>query len=244
MAQDGGNGSGQSARDFLALAHGQEWTSFYESFDKLVQDNLARSSELLKHAMSLPEVADREVAQIKEEMANKIAAERRTAKEAFEILHKELVSSKEQGEALQGSLTAWVTDLSRLGDMVKDLAQKYDEHDGTPAAESVVEAVATEPEPELAWEPEPESVLEVEAEVEAEAEVVAEAEVEAEVEAEAVADAEVESDLFTEAVADSSEEIGWEGDVSFADVVGGEVSDSSDASSPQKPAWLSVGRPS
>jgi hypothetical protein len=230
MAHDGGSGNGgQSARDFLALSHGQEWTSFYDSFDKLVQDNLARSSELLRHAMSLPEVADREVADVKQEMATKIAAERQQAKEAFLLVHKDLVTCQEQGEALQRSMTSWMADLARLGDKVNDLVQRYDAVDDAP----VVEAVAPEPDP--VPEPEAEAVWEIEAT--------------AEVAAEPETGAEAESDAFAEAVAevsaDSSEELAWDSDISFADVVGGDAAvDGDDGSSPQKPAWLSVGRQS
>ena len=226
MAHDGGkDNGGQSARDFLALSHGHEWTNFYDSFDKLVQDNLARSSELLRHAMSLPEVADREVAEIKEEMATKIAAERQQAKEAFQLLHKELVSSQEQGEALQRSMTTWLADLSRLGNTVNDLVQRYDAVDDVP----VVEAVAEEPEPVVEPEAEPEAMIETAAQSDAFVEAVAES---------------------TEAVSESTESVDWESELSFADVVGdGATEDESDAveddpSSPQKPAWLSVARQS
>jgi hypothetical protein len=230
MAHDGGNeNGGQAARDFLALSHGHEWTNFYDSFDKLVQDNLARSSELLRHAMSLPEVADREVAEIKEEMATKIAAERQQAKEAFILLQKDLNSSQEQGEALQRSMSTWLADLGRLGNTINDLIQKYDAHDDAP----VVEAVAPEPEPviESVW-PEPEPVVEAEAEAEIPVETAA------------------ESDAFAEVVAESSDNPGWESELSFADVVGDGTSEEApdavedDPSSPQKPAWLSVARQS
>ena len=220
MSQDGGNGrDGQTPRDFLALAHAQEWTNFYDSFDKLVQDNLARSSELLRHAMSLPEVADREVAEIKAEMGTKIAAERQAAKEALALVHMELASAQEQGEALQRSMTSWMADLGRVSQSVADLVQKYDEHDDVPAAE----AVAPEPEPvEAAWEspavevePEPEPVP--------------------------------ESDALAEMVSgEAAEEAVWDGDVSFDELVSGESTaddaDDEDDSSPQKPAWLSVAR--
>jgi hypothetical protein len=217
MSQDGGNGKdGQTARDFLALAHGQEWTNFYDSFDKLVQDNLARSSELLRHAMSLPEVADREVAEIKAEMGTKIAAERQTAKEAFALVHKDLVSAQEQGEAMQRSMTSWMADLGRLSQSVADLIQKYDEHDDVPAAE----AVAPEPEPvvEAAWES---PVVEAESESESESDALASS-------------------------AEAAEEAVWDGDVSFDELVSGESTtgdaDGEGDSSPQKPAWLSVAR--
>jgi hypothetical protein len=222
MSQEGSNG-GQSTRDFLALAHGQEWTSFYESFDKLVQDNLARSSELLRHAMSLPEVADREVAQIKEEMGWKIAAERRTAKEAFELLHKELTLSKQQGEALERSVSLWVSDLSRLSNMVNDLVQKYDAHDDVP--EPAAAAQVSDPEPAV--------------EVVAEAQETVEPESDGHVEP--VAEA---GQAVAESVASASDDLGWDSDIAFADVAGEDVAGSDESSSPQKPAWLSVARQS
>jgi hypothetical protein len=217
MSQDGGNGrDGQTPRDFLALAHAQEWTNFYDSFDKLVQDNLARSSELLRHAMSLPEVADREVAEMKAEMATKIAAERQAAKEALTLVHKDLVSTQEQGEALQRSMISWMADLGRVSQSVADLVQKYDEHDDVPAAE----AVAPEPEPVGAvWESPAEPAVE--------------------------AEAEPESDVLASS-AEAADEAVWDGDVSFDELVSGESTaddaDDEGDSSPQKPAWLSVAR--
>ena len=68
--------SSQPPKDFLALSHGHEWVNFYESFDKLVQDHLSRSSELLRKAMSLPEVADREVAQVRTELEGQLSQTR------------------------------------------------------------------------------------------------------------------------------------------------------------------------
>jgi hypothetical protein len=219
MADDGGkDNGGQAARDFLALSHGHEWTNFYDSFDKLVQDNLARSSELLRHAMSLPEVADREVAEIKAEMATKIAAERQQAKEAFQLLHKELVSSQEQGEALQRSMTTWLADLTRLGSTVNDLVQKYDAHDDVP----MVEAVAQEPEP----------VVEPEAVAEALVESTAESDAFVEAVSDSTESVDWESELsFADVVGDGATE-------EEPDVV------EDDPSSSQKPAWLSVARQS
>jgi hypothetical protein len=229
MVQDGGNGNGeQSTRDFLALSHGHEWTNFYDSFDKLVQDNLSRSSELLRHAMSLPEVADREVSEVKAEMAAKLKAERNTAKDAFSSLHQEMLASKQQAEALTVSLSTMFGDFSRLTARLAELVQSYEASDEEPEAEPV--AVATsEPvaaAPEDAW-----TALADEVEVEP------------------VAEVEVEEQSVAEPVSAESEELSWDADVSFADVVGGDAAeseeeDSDGSSSPQRPAWLSVARQS
>jgi hypothetical protein len=229
MVQDGGKGNGeQSTRDFLALSHGHEWTNFYDSFDKLVQDNLSRSSELLRHAMSLPEVADREVSEVKTEMAEKLKAERSAAKDAFASLHQEMLASKQQAEALTVSLSTLVSDFSRLTARISELVVSYEAIDEEPASEPVAVA-ASEPvgaAPEDAWT------------------AIAE-----EVEAEPVAVVEAEEESVAEPVSAESEELSWDADVSFADVVGGDAAeseeeDSDGSSSPQRPAWLSVARQS
>ena len=103
--QDGSRGSGKApAKDFLALTHGQEWVNFYESFDKLVQDHLSRSSELLRRAMSLPEVADREVAQVRAEMEGKLAAERERGHDLLSQLHGEISQSRDHISTLADSV--------------------------------------------------------------------------------------------------------------------------------------------
>src|SRR4051794_21361646 len=94
----------QAQKDFLALSHGQEWVTFYESFDKLVQDNLSRSSELLRRAMALPEVADREVQQIRTEMEEKLAAERSRQREVLAALREDLTGSHRQVSMLARSV--------------------------------------------------------------------------------------------------------------------------------------------
>jgi len=235
MDQDGGNGNGgQSARDFLALSHGHEWTNFYDSFDKLVQDNLARSSELLRHAMSLPEVADREVAQIKTEMAEKLKAERQTAKDAFASLHQAMLASQQQAEGLAASVATIVSDFGRLNAQLADLVKSYESGDVGANPEAV--AVAVEPEP---------------VEVAVESEPVAETTEDtwAALTAEEPSEAEAEEVPLAEAETTPSDDLGWDSDVSFDDVVGGdgedsEEEDSDTSSSPQRPAWLSVARQS
>jgi hypothetical protein len=126
-----------------------------------------------------------------------------------------------------------MADLTRLGNTVADLVQRYDAADDVP----VVEAVA--PEPELVVEAvaqEPELVIE------------AEEETSAETVTETPAESESEIDAFAAVVADAGEEVVWNGDVSFDDLVSGEStegdSDGESDSSPQKPAWLSVARQS
>jgi hypothetical protein len=114
-------GSGQApAKDFLALTHGQEWVNFYESFDKLVQDHLSRSSELLRRAMSLPEVADREVAQVRAEMEGKLAAERERSRDLLVALRNEIDASHHSVASLADGVQGVVTDLESLSARVAE----------------------------------------------------------------------------------------------------------------------------
>jgi hypothetical protein len=132
--------SSQPPKDFLALTHGHEWVNFYESFDKLVQDHLSRSSELLRKAMSLPEVADREVAQVRTELEGQLsqtrteleeqvsqtrtqlegqlAAEREQHQAALSSLRAEISSSHQQAASLARMFGSLLTDLDRLSTTV------------------------------------------------------------------------------------------------------------------------------
>ncbi|MFL5760006.1 MAG: hypothetical protein ACJ789_09715 [Thermomicrobiales bacterium] len=239
MDQNGGQGNGgQAARDFLALSHGHEWANFYDSFDKLVQDNMARSSELLRHAMSLPEVADREVAEIKQEMADKLKAERAAAREAFVALQQAMLASQQQVENLAANLSSVVTEFGQLATKLADLVNTYSGDDEAPSAKpeaAVAEPLAAE-EPAAA---EPEETWTAAAEpAESLAAVADEMEVEPA--------AEVEEVAVAEAVSEESDDLGWSSDVSFADIVGGDEEateeEASGSSSPQRPAWLAVAR--
>lgn len=132
--------SSQPPKDFLALSHGEEWVNFYESFDKLVQDHLSRSSELLRKAMSLPEVADREVAQVRTELEgqlsqtrtelegqlsqtrteleSQLAAERQQHQAALSSLKAEIGTSHQQAASLARMFGSLLTDLDRLSTTV------------------------------------------------------------------------------------------------------------------------------
>lgn len=63
--------------DMVAMTHGQKWAEFYEALDQLVHDQFDRSNELLREAMVLPTVADQEVASIRRQAVERVAAERR-----------------------------------------------------------------------------------------------------------------------------------------------------------------------
>ncbi len=124
----------QTQKDFIALSHGKEWVSFYESFDKLVQDNLSRSSDLLRRAMSLPEVADREVQQIRTEMEAKLLAERNGQRELLESLKDELGGSQHLVSTLARSLGAVIGDLERLSQRVETAMLAIGDDSNTGAA--------------------------------------------------------------------------------------------------------------
>lgn len=130
----------QSQKDFLALSHGQEWVTFYESFDKLVQDNLSRSSELLRRAMALPEVADREVQQIRSEMEEKLASEKSRQRAMLSSLQEDLSGSYRQVSMLARSVGSVIGDLERLSQRVNEAIAAFD-NDASVAPE-VAEVVA------------------------------------------------------------------------------------------------------
>jgi hypothetical protein len=132
----------QAQKDFLALSHGQEWVTFYESFDKLVQDNLSRSSELLRRAMALPEVADREVQQIRTEMEGKLSAERTRQREVLSALREDITGSHRQVSMLARSVGAVIGDLERLSQRVNEAISSFDADAVAPAVEAKPPVVA------------------------------------------------------------------------------------------------------
>src|SRR5829696_7124264 len=133
----------QSQKDFLALSHGQEWVTFYESFDKLVQDNLSRSSELLRRAMALPEVADREVQQIRSEMQEKLANEKARQRAMLSSLQEDLSGSYRQVSMLARSVGSVIGDLERLSQRVSEAIVAFDaEVSVTPEVAEVVAPVS------------------------------------------------------------------------------------------------------
>jgi hypothetical protein len=110
--------SSQPPKDFLALTHGHEWVNFYESFDKLVQDHLSRSSELLQKAMSLPEVADREVAELRETLEQQLKTERAQANETLTSLRSEISTTQQQAVSVAALTAQLAADLNKLSDKV------------------------------------------------------------------------------------------------------------------------------
>jgi hypothetical protein len=111
--------SSQPPKDFLALSHGHEWVNFYESFDKLVQDHLSRSSELLRKAMSLPEVADREVAQIRDDLEGQLQTEKTRAAETLNGLKSDITSTQQQASSIVRMTAMMIGDLDRLAARVE-----------------------------------------------------------------------------------------------------------------------------
>jgi hypothetical protein len=110
--------SSQPPKDFLALTHGHEWVDFYESFDQLVQDHLSRSSELLQKAMSLPDVADREVAELRETLERQLKTERSQANETLKTLRSEIANTQQQAVSVAALTAQLAADLEKLSDRV------------------------------------------------------------------------------------------------------------------------------
>ena len=117
----------QPPKDFLALSHGHEWVNFYESFDKLVQDHLSRSSELLRKAMSLPEVADREVAQIRDDLESRLHSEREQNSQMLLALKGDIAESHKQVVTLAQMIGTLMTDFDRLATTVDEAMTRADE---------------------------------------------------------------------------------------------------------------------
>lgn len=135
----------QSQKDFLALSHGQEWVTFYESFDKLVQDNLSRSSELLRRAMALPEVADREVQQIRSEMEEKLANEKARQRAMLASLQEDLSGSYRQVSMLARSVGSVIGDLERLSQRVNEAIVAFDADEVAAEAPPVASSSVVQP---------------------------------------------------------------------------------------------------
>lgn len=135
--------SSQPPKDFLALSHGHEWVNFYESFDKLVQDHLSRSSELLRKAMSLPEVADREVAQIRDDLEGRLTTEREQMQSTLAELKQEITGSHQQVAALAQMVSALMANLERLTASVDSALTQANENAAMPVA-SVFDTSAAE----------------------------------------------------------------------------------------------------
>jgi SMC interacting uncharacterized protein involved in chromosome segregation len=137
--------SNQPPKDFLALSHGHEWVNFYESFDKLVQDHLSASSELLRKAMALPEVADREVAEVRDVLEKQLEAEREHNKAALHSLKTEVSAHQEQVASLVLLANALAEHVSKLSKNLESAIQTAAEHEArTEAAAAAVETVTNE----------------------------------------------------------------------------------------------------
>jgi len=126
--------SSQPPKDFLALSHGHEWVDFYESFDKLVQDHLSRSSELLRKAMSLPEVADREVAQVRDDLESRLTTERAENQSTLTSLKQEITSSHQQAASLAQLVGSLMAQLDRLNGSVETALTRIAENEAATAA--------------------------------------------------------------------------------------------------------------
>jgi hypothetical protein len=150
--------SSQPPKDFLALSHGHEWVDFYESFDKLVQDHLSRSSELLRKAMSLPEVADREVAQVRDDLESRLTTERAQNQATLSTLRAEISSSHQQVASLAQIVGSLMANLDRLGGSVDAAIAKAAE--SAAEAPAAVESVAPVHAPEVVAAPEPVATVE------------------------------------------------------------------------------------
>src|SRR4029079_6262207 len=126
--------SSQPPKDFLALSHGHEWVDFYESFDKLVQDHLSCSSELRRKAMSLPEVAHREVAQVRDDLESRLTTERAENQSTLTSLKQEITSNTQQAASLAQLVGSLMAQLDRLNGSVETALTRIAENEAATAA--------------------------------------------------------------------------------------------------------------
>ncbi len=87
------------------LARTQERLVFYEGFDRLIQDNIARSAELMREAMDLRERAQREIAQGHAQAERRILTEREKQRLVFTSLLDELAEVQQSAERVARRMT-------------------------------------------------------------------------------------------------------------------------------------------
>ena len=95
--------SGESAlaeTDRAEIARLKERLGFYESFDQLIQDNVSRASELLKHAASVRETSEQDLVAAKREMEQQRSGERQEFRALLSGLLDDVTSMQVQIERL------------------------------------------------------------------------------------------------------------------------------------------------
>jgi hypothetical protein len=215
---------GEPQKDFLALTHGEEWANFYESFDKLVQDNLARSSDLLKRAMTLPEVADREVAKVKDELETKLSDERTRQRAVLTDLRDEVASGQRQIAVLTRGMSGLLADLERLSGRITSAMAAVEENAPVQAETPAAPVAAVNPPPAPVTEdPEPPT-----------APLAAEKQTSPLTEAPALEETPIDLNALAEAETETPAEPAPAQEM---------ITASNGASERQRPAWLSVAHP-
>ena len=117
---------GRSGEGASPLTQAPEWSTFYASFDELVQDNISRSTALLRKALDLPAAAGREVAQVRADLEQRLRDERevhRLALDAEQDQFREVISeikvaidfSRAEVGELARHIAATLENLHRLG---------------------------------------------------------------------------------------------------------------------------------
>lgn len=88
-----------------SIAALKERLRFYESFDRLIHENVARSSELLREAIDLRERTEMERAQAMAAAERTVAAERQTQRDLLSSLLQDLISLQQVTERLAQRVT-------------------------------------------------------------------------------------------------------------------------------------------
>jgi hypothetical protein len=90
------------------FAHARERLAFYEGFDRLIQENISRSGDLLREAAEQREAAARDIAQARAQLERRVAQQRAT----LTLIGEELVGLQERAGGLARRVIAALDDLT------------------------------------------------------------------------------------------------------------------------------------
>jgi len=96
------------------LGRAKERLAFYEGFDRLIQDNISRSAELMREAMDLRERAQLEIAQGHAEAERRILTEREKQRLVFTSLLDELAEVQQSAARVARRVTQALEEIRAL----------------------------------------------------------------------------------------------------------------------------------
>jgi hypothetical protein len=138
---------------------------FYESFDSLIQENVSRASELLRHAATMRENAEQELAQARRELEELRLGDRQEYRSLLSGMLDEVTTMQVQIERLARRVSDALDDLetslpagSEIGRIAATGSASATEYDGQTAQQAP--SLSLDPTPEEVGPPEPEGEAE------------------------------------------------------------------------------------